>query len=106
VSGVLNVHPTKKGFELVRYLTKMVTPPGGVVIDLFAGSGTGGAAARIDGFRWLGAELNDTDAEPFASIARARIHHVEGREFVPRESLRAAEPPKQRSLFTMGEASK
>jgi hypothetical protein len=97
--GARNVHPTPKGIELVRYFTKMITPPGGVVLDLFAGSGTGGVAAIIDGFRWIGAELNDTDEEPFVSIARARLHHVEGRSFIPRESLRATEPPKQQSLF-------
>lgn len=46
-----------------------------------------------------GTPLNDTDKEPFVSIARARIEHALGYSYVPRESLRAAEPPKQRSLF-------
>jgi hypothetical protein len=97
--GARNIHPTPKGTELLRYFTKMITPPKGVVLDLFGGSGTGGVAALVDGFRWVAAELNDTDAEPYVSIIKARLHHVEGRSFIPRESLRAPEPPRQRGLF-------
>jgi hypothetical protein len=97
--GARNVHPTVKGIELMRYLTKLITPPKGTVVDLFAGSGTSGVAAVIDGFRWVGAEMNDSDEDPSVSTARARLHHVEGREFIPRPSLRAAEPPKQTALF-------
>lgn len=47
-------HPTCKPLTLMRYLVRMVTPPGGVVLDPFAGSGTTGEAAIMDGFRaWL-----------------------------------------------------
>lgn len=97
--GARNIHPTGKGVELMRWATKLVTRPGGVVLDLFGGSGTGGVAAIVDGFRWIAAEMNDTDEEPFVSIARARISYAEGRVFIPRESLRAPEPPRQTSLF-------
>lgn len=100
--GARNIHPTPKGIALLRYFTKMITPAGGVVIDLFAGSGAGGVAARADGFRWIGAEQSDTVEEPFVSIIRARLHHAEGREFIPRESLRAATPPAQRTLWEVG----
>lgn len=97
--GALNCHSTVKGQALLRYLVKLVTPPRGVVLTGFAGSGSEGMAAVAEGFRYIGIELLDTDDEPHASIARARIHHVEGREFVPRESLRAKQGPTQRSLF-------
>jgi hypothetical protein len=100
--GARNTHATVKGQELLRYFTKLITPPRGVVLTPFAGSGSEGMAAISEGCRYIGIELNDSDEEPHVSIARARIHHVEGREFVPRESLRAPEPPRQRSLFQTG----
>jgi hypothetical protein len=43
-------HPTVKPVDLMRWLVRLVTPPGGVVLDPFAGSGTTGAAARLEGF--------------------------------------------------------
>jgi hypothetical protein len=97
--GVRNVHPTGKSVALMRYLCRLITPPRGVVLDFTVGSGTTGVAALIEGFRFLGCELMDTDDEPFVSIALARLQHALGYEFVPRDSLRTAEPPRQRSLF-------
>jgi site-specific DNA-methyltransferase (adenine-specific) len=44
-------HPTVKPLALMRYLVRLVTPPGGVVLDPFAGSGTTGEAARAEGFK-------------------------------------------------------
>ena len=83
----------------MRYFCKLVTPPDGIVVDLFTGSGSTGVAALLEGFRFIGCELNDTDSEPFASIARARLSHVTGERFEPRESLRTSEPIKQGALF-------
>lgn len=97
--GARNSHPTVKGREFLEYWTRIITPPKGVVFTPFAGSGSEGTAAVRTGYRFIGIEMSDTDEEPHVSIARARISYVEGRTFVPRESLRAAEPPKQRSLF-------
>lgn len=97
--GARNVHPTVKNGELMRYLCRLVAPPRGRVLDIFTGSGSTGVAALLEGLEFVGFELSDTDDEPFVSIARARCAHVMGREFIPRESLRAAEAPKQRSLF-------
>jgi DNA modification methylase len=48
-----NAHPTVKPLELMRWLVRLVTPPGGYVLDPFAGSGTTGEAALIEGFRCL-----------------------------------------------------
>ncbi len=99
LGGRRNHHATVKSVDLMRWLIRLVTPPGGVVLDPFAGSGSGGVAAVLEGVRWIGFEMNDGDEEPSVSVARARISWGEGREVIPRESLRAKEPPKQRGLF-------
>jgi hypothetical protein len=69
--GKGNHHPTVKPIALMRWLCRLVTPPGGLVLDPFTGSGTTGCAAVLEGFRFYGAEL---DAE-YADIARRRIAH-------------------------------
>ena len=67
--GEDNKHPTVKPTELMRYLCRLVTPPGGVVLDPFAGSGSTGKAAVLEGFDFIGIEL---DPDYFA-IAEDRI---------------------------------
>ncbi|MBK6920544.1 MAG: site-specific DNA-methyltransferase [Deltaproteobacteria bacterium] len=53
----------------MRYLIRLITPPGGLVLDPFAGSGTTGIAAKLEGFRFVGCEM-----EPeYVTLARARI---------------------------------
>lgn len=74
--GAHNVHPTCKPTEIMRWLVKLVTPPDGVILDPFAGSGSTILAALLEGFRCIGIELNDTEKEPFVRIARARCEHV------------------------------
>jgi len=64
-----NHHPTVKPTALMRYLCRLVTPPGGIVLDPFAGSGSTGKAAVAEGFRFIGIER---EAE-YVEIARARI---------------------------------
>lgn len=87
---VKNMHGTVKSEELLRYLVRLACPKRGVVLDLFAGAGSVGVAAVKEQRRFIGIELYDTDAEPHASIARARVHYADGSgELVPRESLRA-----------------
>lgn len=54
--GEGNTHPTVKPTELMRYLCRLVTPPGGTVLDPFMGSGSTGKAALLDGFAFIGAE--------------------------------------------------
>jgi hypothetical protein len=68
-----NNHPTVKPTELMRYLCRLVTPPGGLILDPFMGSGSTGKAARLEGFRFTGIELNPE----YMEIARARISAVE-----------------------------
>ena len=69
-----NPHPTVKPTDLMRYLCRLVTPPGGIVLDPFAGSGSTGKACALEGFRFIGIER---EAE-YCEIARARIA-AEGR---------------------------
>jgi site-specific DNA-methyltransferase (adenine-specific) len=64
-----NHHPTVKPTALMQYLCRLVTPPGGTVLDPFAGSGSTGKAAALEGFRFIGIER---EAE-YVEIARARI---------------------------------
>ena len=64
-----NNHPTVKPTELMKYLCRLVTPPGGTVLDPFMGSGAPGKAARQEGFDFIGIEI---DPE-YVEIARKRI---------------------------------
>ncbi|MGE5281804.1 MAG: DNA-methyltransferase [Chloroflexota bacterium] len=70
-AGVRNPHPTVKPLELMRWLVRLLCPPGGIVLDPFCGSGTTGAAAAIEGRRFTGIELEPA----YAEIAAARIAH-------------------------------
>ena len=71
-----NTHACVKPIALLRYLSRLVTPPGGTIIDPFAGSGSGGIAAGLEGFNYIGIEL-DPEGKGYVDIARARIrHHV------------------------------
>ncbi len=66
-----NAHPTLKPIELMRWLVRLVSPPGGLVLDPFCGSGSTGAAAALEGRRFLGIELSPE----YVEIASARITH-------------------------------
>jgi site-specific DNA-methyltransferase (adenine-specific) len=71
VRQVRNVHPTVKPLALMRWLTRLLCPSGGTVLDPFAGSGSTGAACLIEGRRFVGIELD----ERYVRVARARITH-------------------------------
>lgn len=66
-----NIHPTVKPTDLMAYLCRLVTPPGGVVLDPFMGSGSTGKAAMREGFKFIGIDLS----EEYFPIAQARIEH-------------------------------
>ena len=67
--GEGNTHPTVKPTDLMRYLCRLVTPPGGIVLDPFMGSGSTGKAAVLEGFRFIGIERDPA----YLEIARSRI---------------------------------
>lgn len=69
-------HPTVKPVDLIAYLCRLVTPPGGLVLDPFAGSGTTGMACLREGFR---AVLIEREAEYIQDIQR-RLQHVRGED--------------------------
>jgi site-specific DNA-methyltransferase (adenine-specific) len=64
-----NTHPTVKPIDLMRYLCRLVTPPGGTVLDPFMGSGSTGKAAKREGFGFIGIERD----EAYFDIAKRRI---------------------------------
>jgi site-specific DNA-methyltransferase (adenine-specific) len=64
-----NSHPTVKPIKLMRYLCRLITPPNGIVLDPFMGSGSTGLAAREEGFDFIGIER---EAEYF-EIAKRRL---------------------------------
>lgn len=67
--GEPNIHPTVKPVDLMRWLVRLVTPPGGVVLDPFTGSASTGVACRLEAMRFLGIER---DAH-YSSIAKSRL---------------------------------
>lgn len=67
-----NIHPTVKPVAVMRWLVRLVTPPGGTVLDPYAGSGTTGIAATLEGFDFIGCELS----HEYADLARGRIAHA------------------------------
>jgi site-specific DNA-methyltransferase (adenine-specific) len=64
-----NHHPTVKPTDLMAYLCRLVTPPGGTVLDPFMGSGSTGKAAMREGFRFVGIDMTPE----YVAIAEARI---------------------------------
>ena len=65
-----NIHPTVKPVELMKYLCRLVTPKGGIVLDPFMGSGSTGMAAKDEGFEFIGIEKE----KEYFEIAEQRIN--------------------------------
>ena len=76
-----NIHPTVKPTELMRYLCRLITPQNGIVLDPFMGSGSTGKGAILEGFDFIGMEL---DPE-YVEIAKARIEYAQ-KEFKENQS--------------------
>lgn len=64
-----NTHPTVKPVSLMRYLCRLITPPKGIVLDPFMGSGSTGIGAKLEGFDFVGIEREDE----YCKIAKSRI---------------------------------
>lgn len=69
--GMRSGHPTVKPIALCRYLCRLITPPGGLVLDPFAGSASIGCGAILEGFQYVGIEM---DPE-YVTIAEARLRY-------------------------------
>jgi DNA modification methylase len=93
-----NFHPTVKPIKLMQYLVKMITPPNGIVLDPFCGSGTTGIACKLEGFQFVGMEQ---DPEYF-KIAEGRIkNYKEEKEKTPKNKPKEDKQPinTQTTLF-------
>jgi len=104
-AGAENFHPTVKSIDLMRWLCRLVTPQGGVVLDPFMGSGSTGIAATLEGLDFIGCEQD----EKYMKIAEGRIawwteHGADGLRIVSEEDakLRAAAKERER-LAEMGQ---
>ena len=69
-----NFHPTVKPTKLMAWLCRLLTPKGGIVLDTFLGSGTTGVSASMEGFKFIGTEMNPE----YCDIALQRIKHATG----------------------------
>ncbi len=95
-----NHHPTVKPTDLMAYLLRLVTPPGGITLDPYMGSGSTGKACMREGFRFIGIE-RDTDEHGkslgYMAIAEARIAHE--LERVSAAAEQSAEDSAQLDIF-------
>jgi site-specific DNA-methyltransferase (adenine-specific) len=80
-----NFHPTVKPTDLMRYLVKLISPPGGTVLDPFTGSGSTGKAAILEGFDFIGIELT----EDYWPIIEGRLKHAEAKVAEAKENQEA-----------------
>ena len=82
------------GLDLMRYLVRLVTPPGGTVLDPFNGSGSTGKACMLEGFDYIGCELDPA----YIEISRARIEHAIA---LRASGLQALKPASERDAHTV-----
>lgn len=87
-TGSKNPHPTVKPVALMRWLVRLVTPPGGRVLDPFMGSGSTGVATALEGFRFTGIELDPQ----FFAVASERIYFAR-KEYI--SEIKQDEPAEQ-----------
>ena len=93
--GMVNNHPTLKPVSLCSYLIRLITPPGGTVLDPFMGSGSMGVAAMQERVDYIGCELG---AE-YLAIAAERIRHAHAAANPEPSEAAEVEPEPQMSLF-------
>lgn len=74
-----NHHPTVKPLQLMQYMIRLITPPGGTVLDPFMGSGSTGAACMLEGVQFIGIDITPE----YIEIAEKRISYWRQRAFTP-----------------------
>jgi site-specific DNA-methyltransferase (adenine-specific) len=92
-TSLRNFHPTVKPTDLMRYLCRLVTPPAGLVLDPFCGSGSTGKAALLEGLRFVGVDLDPAHV----AIAEARCQFAV--DTVAEQAAAAEAPGAQLTLF-------
>jgi site-specific DNA-methyltransferase (adenine-specific) len=80
-----NNHPTVKPQELMKYLCQLITPPNGIILDPFNGSGSTGKAAVSLGYKYIGCELD----ENYVKISNARIQHAIDNKYVVKKTQKS-----------------
>lgn len=73
-----NEHPTVKPTDLMRYLCRLVTPPQGIILDPFCGSGSTGKAALLEGFRFVGIEIEEETVKTAKSRLQTTLDDQRG----------------------------
>lgn len=91
--GLLTHHATVKPVALMRHLVRLVTPPGGVVLDPFLGSGTTAVAAILEGFDWKGCEMTDD----YLPIIKGRVEHARTEQAKQSAPVKARTPRKKQA---------
>ena len=91
----VNIHPTVKPIQLMRYLCRLITPPGGIILDPFMGSGSTGIGASLEGFHFVGIERE----KEYFNIARARIAYWSNTPLTYNDEEKDIQPGKQLTLF-------
>ena len=90
-----NFHPTVKPVKLMQYLVRLVTPPNGIVLDPFSGSGTTGIACKLEGINFVGIDIT----EEYCKIAESRIKNFVSEEEQLKMLDNEPQNPNQLSLF-------
>jgi DNA modification methylase len=85
-----NTHPTVKPVALMRWLVRLVTPPGGTVLDPFLGSGTTAVAAILEGVNWVGCEMT----ADYLPIITGRVNHAQKQADGTDTPVRPSKPAK------------
>lgn len=94
---VENRHLTAKSITLMRWLVRLITPPGGLVLDPFLGSGTTGVAAVSEGHAFMGCDLSPE----FVAVARQRIEHALAGVGIEQTGEAAATPEPKNGQISM-----
>jgi DNA modification methylase len=80
--GVRNNHQTVKPTSVMRWLCRLVTPPGGIILDPFCGSGSTGKAAMLEGFRFIGADIGEDNVKVSSLRVEAAERKSDQKEFL------------------------
>ncbi|MCP4448258.1 MAG: site-specific DNA-methyltransferase [Myxococcales bacterium] len=104
--GGRNHHPTVKAQELMAWLCRLITPPGGTVLDPFAGSGSTGVAAIAEGFSFIGCEMTPDYVDLTTGRLSRALHDYTGRALKPLAVVSKYEPPQEAQLELFGKIAK
>ena len=92
-----NNHATVKPINLMRYLCRLITPPNGTILDPFLGSGSTGCGAVLEGFNFVGIEMD----EYFVEISKARIDYVKENGLTKAKKIKKGTKKKDKRTSTL-----